>query len=191
MSWLWHAIRPLSWTWVIKRLLISTFVIAHLAATAVFVIPNCPIRARYLDLSIQYLFPLGLWQNWALFAPDPVKETLRLEAMVFDRHGIIRVFAFPTNANRHWLEKLLHFRHTKFAACFFMKEDFAAQREIAARHVVRNLKIPSDAFPVTLQFIYQAREAPALGAPLADAFTPFKPYDMGSYRFASLMEAQP
>ena len=51
---------------------LSAFVTFHVAATVVWVMPLCPIRNELSPWFQYYIVPLGLWQSWAMFAPDPV-----------------------------------------------------------------------------------------------------------------------
>ena len=85
--------------WVFKRLVISTFLLIHLVALVVYNIPACAIRDKLISFSVGYLYPLGLWQNWAMFAPNPVQSTLTLEALAVDKNGMMRNFAFPKMAD--------------------------------------------------------------------------------------------
>ena len=41
-----------------------------------------------------YMLPLGLWQWWAIFAPDPLRENRVLEAEVIDAKRLIHIYEF-------------------------------------------------------------------------------------------------
>ena len=58
-----------------KKAAISAFLLAHLAAVAVWNLPDCAIKGRFVGPSARYLLPLGLWQHWGMFAPHPAKAT--------------------------------------------------------------------------------------------------------------------
>src|SRR5205823_12097535 len=89
----------LAWTgmgsWTLRRLAISAFLLVHLGAMGVWVLPNCPIQQQLAPWLRYYVLPLGLWQSWAMFAPDPLRDTVTLEAEVIDRNGLRYGFAFP------------------------------------------------------------------------------------------------
>src|SRR4051794_19513439 len=176
-----------AWTWTARRLLISAFVVLHMAATLVWVMPPCPIRQRLIVASSRYLFPLGLWQAWAMFAPDPLRETVTLEAVATDAQGLRYGYAFPKLAQEPRWKIVPKFRHPKYT--LYVAED-KALREFAARHVVRQLGLPADVFPVDVQLFYQVRPAPPPGH-LADPMTAAQPQLVGSYRFPSLGEVRP
>ena len=80
----------------IKRLAVSVFLVGHIAAVVLTNLPDCPLRRSLGGLWVDaYLMPTGLWQGWGMFAPEPTKDTLTLEATVLDARGLIHKFAFP------------------------------------------------------------------------------------------------
>src|SRR4051812_36371138 len=81
--------------WIAWRLLISTFLVFHIGATILWVIPACPLRERTIGMVSRYILPLGLWQYWTMFAPDPIRDTFALEAEVIDKNGLRYNYAFP------------------------------------------------------------------------------------------------
>jgi hypothetical protein len=175
-----------TWKWTVRRLLISAFIILHIAATLVWNIPNCPIRARFLDTASRYFYPLGLWQYWAMFAPDPLRETVTLEAVVTDQQGLRYGFAFPKLAQEPRWKVVPKFRHPKYILYVSTDEML---RKFAARHVVRQLGLTADTFPLDVQLYYQVRQAPPPGH-LADPMAPTQPQLVGNFRFASLGEVR-
>jgi hypothetical protein len=110
-----------------------------------------------------YMLPLGLWQYWAMFAPDPIRDTIFLEAEVIDINGMRYRFEFPRMASYTWWQGIGHFRFAKYNANI-SNEDFTTARTFAARHVLRNLKLPSEAYPVSVHLIYQIHVTPPLPA---------------------------
>jgi hypothetical protein len=89
----------MDWRLTVRRLLISVFLIVHLSATVLWVLPPCPLKQRTIGLVSYYILPLGLWQYWTMFSPDPVRNTFTLEAEVVDAKGLRAVFAFPKLAD--------------------------------------------------------------------------------------------
>ena len=89
----------LTWMWTARRLAISAFLIGHMGAVSIWVLPPCPIQRRCAGTLAYYILPLGLWQYWGMFAPDPVRDTLMLEAEAIDVRGIRYNFAFPKLAD--------------------------------------------------------------------------------------------
>ncbi len=175
--------------WVVKRLAISAFLVIHLAALFLWNMPYCAIRVRTLDFAVRYLYPLGLWQNWAMFAPDPVQNTLMLQAVAVDKNGVLYNFAFPKMADFTLWQGVPRVRHTKFSS-YFANDEFAAHREFGARHVVRQLNIPREAFPVEVELQYVVRDTPPPGT-VPDPMAPTRTVPIKAYRFPTWEETHP
>jgi hypothetical protein len=176
----------------VKRLAISVFLIVHLAAVGITNLPACPLRSAidkgWVDA---YLMPTGLWQSWGMFAPEPAHNTAALEAVVRDSRGLVRHYAFPRMMDQSaWTGFYGGYRHSKYANNLGMP-DSVANREFAARFVVRALKLQAADFPATVQLVYQIWPAPALDA-AADA-PPLAPLTavIQTYNFPNLAETLP
>jgi hypothetical protein len=180
---------PPTWTWTAHRLAISAFVAAHVAAVVLWNLPDCPLKAKVADGLGFYMYPLGLWQSWGMFAPDPVKETVAMEAVVLDRHGLIHRLPFPRAADVSPWQGPWVFRHSKYAANMVVPES-AAQREFAARYVTRRLGLGAEHFPADVQLLYQLRPSPKPGEPADPAAEP-RPAVIDTFRFPTLEETRP
>jgi hypothetical protein len=177
------------WRWTAHRLLVSTFLLGHLGATAIWVLPNCPIRQRACKYLDYYMTPTGMWQYWTMFAPDPVRDTVTLEAEITDAQGLRHVFAFPKMADYTALQGIPRFRYSKYTAN--LADDNDLSRRFAARHAVRRLALPDSAFPVEVYLMFQVRNTPPPGSPAPDPMTPAKPMVLASYQFAKPSEVRP
>jgi hypothetical protein len=177
-------------SWTLRRLAISAFVTLHVAALVIWNLPACAIRQRCEVAAGYYLLPTGLWQYWGMFAPDPVRDTLRLEALVLDRRGILRSFAFPRVSDHSPWQGWWVFRHSKYAANMASPES-VAQREFAARYVIRRMGLSPADFPVEVQLVYQVEAAPPVGSPRSDPPPEAKAFAIRTYRFPTLQEALP
>lgn len=175
----------MNWRWTAQRLGISAFLIAHLAALAVYNLPACFLRERLFPYASTYLIPLGLWQTWAMFAPNPTQCEMTVEAIAIDSTGIQRSFAFAKMTDFSLLRAAPRVRHSKYASNLG-DESCSAIRECAARHVVRQLQIPEDAFPVQVELFHQVRETPPLGEGPIDPMKPTIPRTIKTYRFESV-----
>ena len=80
----------MAWRWTARRLAISAFVLFHLSALIIWTMPACAIKDRFQAPYRYYILPLGIWQWWAIFAPEPVRENQVLEAEVIDAKRLIR-----------------------------------------------------------------------------------------------------
>lgn len=175
----------------IQRTAISLFVIAHLCAVTIWILPACVIKLWAIPYIVKYMVPLGQWQYWGMFAPDPMRDTMMLEAAVVDARGLLHTFAFPKEKDFGAWGSSLHYRHSKYAANFALKEEFKAHREFAARHAVRQLGMTADMFPVDVQLMYRIKPTPPPGSPPPDPMMPLAVAAIDTYRFPSLKEVQP
>jgi hypothetical protein len=176
--------------WTLKRLEISAIVVFHLVAVTTWIVPDCELHRRLVGSAAYYLMPLGQWQYWGMFAPDPLRDTVTLEALVLDAKGLLHTFAFPQEGNRSIWDAAWHYRHSKYAANFALKDEFKAHREFAARHAVRQLHLPPEEFPVEVRLVYQIKPTPPPGT-LPDPMTPQTSSVIESYLFPTLEEVLP
>lgn len=174
----------MAWRWTARKAWISAFVVFHATATVAWVMPASPMRDALMPKFRYYMIPLGLWQSWGMFAPDPVQTTYTLEADVTDARGMDRIFEFTKVADLPWWRKGPKFRHPKLAANLAIDE-YAPQREIAARHAVRSLEIEPSAFPVQVQLYYQLTSPPPFGSSQADPMTPRTIERLAAFQFES------
>jgi hypothetical protein len=186
----------LAWTgnrsWTVRRLAISMFLLVHLGANWIWLLPQCPIRQTISPLAAYYIFPLGLWQYWGMFAPDPMRDSVTLEAEVIDCNGLRYGFLFPRMADYNWWQGIPRFRYSKYTANL-SNDEFTLPRQYAARHVLRRLNLPAEVFPVSVHLTHQARPTPPPDSPnpTVDPMAPTKPYVIGTYRIDSPSEVRP
>jgi hypothetical protein len=176
--------------WTGYRLAVSAFLVIHITMNVIWVLPGCPIRNRFYDLASYYIFPLGLFQYWTMFAPDPVRDTVTLEAQITDAKGLAYTFAFPRVGDYTPWQAIPRFRYSKYVANL-SDPSFELPRKFAARHAIRTLHLRADAFPVEAHLVYQLRLTPPPGAPPADPMTPTKSVVIGQFQFATPAEVYP
>jgi hypothetical protein len=176
--------------WTAWRLAISAFVLFHLAATFIWLMPVSPLKLQLMPPLRFYMLPLGLWQAWNMFAPDPQRETILLESEVIDVRGMRHIYEFPSVADLSWWRKMPRFRHPKFASNLLFDE-FAQQREFTARHAVRRLDLDESAFPVHASLYLRLKPAPPPGVSCGDPMTPPRIHLLATYEFPSLDEVCP
>ena len=178
------------WRRTAKRLAISAFLVFHLTAPVVWNLPVSPLKLMLFPPFRPYMLPLGLWQAWWMFAPDPMGTTAVLEAEVIDAKGMRHLYEFPRVADLPFLQKLPRFRHPKFT-CNLLVEEFKTQREFTARHAVRQLRIDETAFPVHVNLNCRMKPPPPPGQSFSDPLAPKSVQTLGTYDFASLAEVHP
>ena len=180
----------LTWRWTAQRVAISAFVVFHLLATVVWIIPNSPLKQFMMPAFVRYMVPLGLWQSWWMFAPDPLRVTIVLQSEVIDAQGMRHVYEFPRVADLPWWQKMPRFRHSKFTSNL-LNDEFATQREFTARHAVRSLRLRPTAFPVHVSLYCQVKDPPPPGQGASDPMAPSWLHTIGTYDFASIDEVFP
>jgi len=180
----------LAWRWTARRLAISAFVVFHLSALIIWTIPPCAIKERFQTPYCYYVLPLGIWQWWAIFAPDPVRENQVLEGEVIDVKGIRHIYEFTKIGDLSWWDKTARYRNPKFTANM-MNVEYAKQRELTARHVVRQLGLESDAFPLWVSLYVKVTGTPPAGTAVADPMVPTRIQMLERFPFASLKEVRP
>src|SRR3954453_1588502 len=104
----------MAWRWTARRWTVSAFVLFHLSALVMWTMPPCAIKAQCQSPYRYYVLPLGLWQWWAIFAPDPVRNTVTLNAEVVDVRGMRYIYEFPRIADLPWWRKVPRYRNPKF-----------------------------------------------------------------------------
>jgi len=177
----------LAWRWNAWRLAISAYLVLHLTATLAWVAPPSPIKALLMPKFQYYMIPCGLWQSWAMFAPDPMDRTITLESEVIDAKGMRHAYEFTKVAGMSWWEKIPRFRHPKLSANLLIDE-YAPQREMVARHVVRQLELGPDAFPVQVALFYKVKTPPPLGSGESDPMAPSQISNLAAFEFHTWSE---
>jgi hypothetical protein len=181
----------LNWRWTARRVVISTFVLLHLSALMIWTMPDCAIKQRFQAPYRYYMLPLGLWQWWAIFAPDPLRENRVLEAEVIDAKGLIHIHEFTKIGDLSVWQKLGRYRHPKFTDNMVNGGEYGRQREFTARHVVRQLGLREDAFPLTVSLYARVNDVPPAGISSTDAMLNARIHMIERFQFASLKEVCP
>jgi hypothetical protein len=168
--------------WTALRLALSAYILFHLAATIAWVIPFSPLKAALMPKFRYYMLPLGLWQSWGMFAPDPLDCTITLESEVTDAKGMRHIHEFTKVADLPLWQKLPRFRHPKLTSNV-QTEEYAPQREVVARHAVRSLGLGPESFPVIVSLYYQVTPPAPLGVGQSDPMTPTRMHHLAAYQF--------
>lgn len=181
----------MSWTWTARKLAVTVFVAAHLTALVIWNLPaKVMLRERLVPILNWYMLPTGLWQDWGMFAPDPGKNSLALEAVSLDRHGVLRTYSFPKLTGLSVPAASWRFRHAKYLSVIGL-ENSAANREFAARTVLRRQGIPGESYPVDVQLLYRVRPTPPPGERPAALSDPPGDLVIATFRFPDRAEVDP
>jgi hypothetical protein len=180
----------MTWRWTARRLVISAFVVFHVSALMIWTCPPCAIKERFSWPYRFYMLPLGLWQWWGIFAPDPLRSSMVLEAEVIDAKGMRQVFEFPGIGDLPWWSKFTRYRYPKFTANMGSSE-YVKHREFTSRHVVRQLGLGTESFPLTVSLYVKLTDAPPPGTGVSDPMAPTRIEVLDRFEFASPKEVRP
>jgi hypothetical protein len=180
----------MAWRWTARRMVISAFVIFHLSALMIWTMPNCALKAQFQSSYQYYVVPLGLWQWWAIFAPDPIRNSMTLNAEVVDARGMRHDYPFTRLGDLSWWQKIPRYRNCKFTANMAIDE-YAKHREFTARHVVRELGMGADAFPLWVSLYLEIKDSPPVGSGVSDPMASPRVHVLERFQFQSLKEVKP
>jgi hypothetical protein len=182
------------WRWIAQRWVISAFVLFHLSALMMWTMPNCVIKERCQAPYYYYMLPTGLWQWWAIFAPDPIRSTLVLNAEVLDAQGMRHVYEFPRIGELTWWQKYGHYRNPKFTANM-LNGEFKGHRPFTARHAVRELikqgRLREESFPILVSLYTDVKDSPPPGTGVSDPMATPRVEVVERFEFATIKEVRP
>lgn len=173
----------------LKRLAISAFLVVHVGGVVIWNLPGGAIRSKLIPYYAYYFLPMGLWQNWGMFAPDPLRHTILLEAVATDSRGMVYAYEFTKMLDLGPWDRFLKVRHSKYSS-YLTSEDYSINRLTAAKHAVRQLEIPADAFPVDLELQFRVYHSPPPGKAPDPTASPVV-QSIKHYRFPSREDVQP
>lgn len=180
----------MAWRWTARRWALSAFVLFHLSALVMWTMPNCAIKTQFQSPYRYYILPLGLWQWWAIFAPDPMGQSMTLNAEVVDVKGMRHTYEFQRLADLTWWQKFPRYRHCKFTGNM-LNEEYKTHRTFTARHAVRQLGLGEDAFPLWVSLYVEAKVPPPAGTGESDPLATPQIHVVDRFQFASMKEVRP
>lgn len=99
------------------RTIISAFVLATLLAMGVAILPDSRLRELSFEAAGPYLTATGLEQSWSMFAPEPRRSSIDLEARVRFEDGTSAIWRPPAGNDvtgatwdyrwRKWMENAI------------------------------------------------------------------------------------
>jgi hypothetical protein len=180
-----------AWRWTARRLIVSAFVIFHLSALVVWTIPPCYIKDHVQAFYKYYVLPAGVWQWWAIFAPDPVRNTVWMDVEVVDAKGIRYLYEFPRIGDLPFWQKSAAYRQPKFVNNMSIPEYFG-QRKTTARHALRQLGVKPEAFPCWVSLYYLVKDSPEPGTTaVSDPMAAPRIEMIERFEFVSMQEVRP
>lgn len=175
--------------WTARRWALSAFVLFHLSALVAWTMPFCALKTQIQWPYRYYILPLGLWQWWAIFAPDPIRNTMTLNAEILDAKGMRHIYEFPRIGDLPWWQKLPQYRRPKFTANM-MIDEYKVHRQFTARHAVRELGLGKEAFPVWVSLYAEIKDSPPPGTGQSDPMAAKRVEVIERFEFKSLEEVR-
>jgi hypothetical protein len=138
----------------VKRRAISGFILFHIAVIASFSIPSGTEFAGVIGKSLEhYAQRTGLFQNWAMFAPNPKNDNCYVEAEITFRNGQKRLWTFPQMNDLGYLERYSKERYRKFANERLQLTTNSVLLPDAARYIAR-LNADASNPPQSVKLVY-------------------------------------
>src|SRR5262249_13006748 len=180
----------MAWRWTARRWALSAFVLFHLSALVMWTMPHCAIKALCQSPYRYYVLPLGLWQWWGIFAPDPMRQSMVLNAEVVDAKGMRHTYEFTRLGDLSWWQKFPRYRNCKFTANM-LTDEYKTHRTFTARHAVRQLGLSEEAFPMCVSLYVEIKDMPPPGTGASDPMATPRVQVVDRFQFASLKEVRP
>ena len=144
----------------VRRVLIHAFVAFHVMAVIFWSLSNSPLRTplekRVHPKFGRYMYPLGLWQSWIMFAPNPAMHNAYVEAEVTFRDGSRTTWTFPRMEKLGYFQRLRKERYRKWAnerVVYMFSRPDPVLAEAAAKYVVRQVGAGSDNPPEKVELV--------------------------------------
>lgn len=158
------------------RIFVSIGVCVYIFAATVWVLPSSKLRDKLYAKVAPLMMYSGLWQNFAVFSPDPKFNNMYLSAVVTCADGSTHFFEYPRTDKMPVLDRVAKERFRKYGLDNLYWDGNSMLWADEARFVARQY---ADKAPVlvSLQRHWQDIPEPSagLGKPLPD------PYDVHTY----------
>ena len=155
-----------------RRLLDSAFVVVHVGATVLWVMPPCPLRNKVIGPLCYYILPLGLWQCWTMFSPDPPPAIRGSTPRWLTRNpGLGYNYAFPRQSEYSVWCAIPRYRHPKFAVDRDERRPRSAPSTASSRARPRRRQLSASqprSFPIDVSLIFKGLIAPPAREPPPD-----------------------
>ena len=122
-----------------RKVAIIALIVIHLAALLLEVAPFKPEGYPGQRFFTLYLRSTGLWQDWSMFSPDPLRLNLHVEALVRYRDGREVTYALPRLHRLPRWERVLTERYRKWEVDWLRMDGNRFIWEDGARFILRQL----------------------------------------------------
>jgi hypothetical protein len=164
--------------------LVTAFILWHLFALLIWNMPaQSNLAGRSMTVVRPYMTGTGLMQGWVMFAPDPYRLDVSVEARVAYSDGAVRSWYFPRMAKLSYAARYNKERWRKYVEVMH-QDAWSILWPPAARYAARVNDDRPGARPVSVELVRHWRIIPDPGRPLppisAYSFfkTPVRPEDL-------------
>jgi hypothetical protein len=162
--------QPLAGRWW-GRILINAFILWHLFALTIWLLPESALRQSWIGLVSPYMTWTGFMQSWSLFSPNPAPMEVYVEARITYADGRARSWVYPRMVNMGYLERYRRERFRKLIEMAHPDENRVVWPSLARYAARRNNLNPGNP-PVSVALVRHFRAIPPPGL----LFAPFKTY---------------
>lgn len=153
------------------RIFITLGILIYAGVNAIWMLPNMPLRNRLNEPLKPGLLWSGLWQNFAVFSPDPRLNNMYVSAVVTFADGSMQYYELPRNDKLPVWQRPQQERYRKYGLDNLYYDSSRMLWADAARFVARRFRTRAPVY-VSLQRHWQDIPPPELGLnkPLPEAF---------------------
>ncbi len=124
---------------------VNLFIVFHLAAFFAWCLPiQSLIVTNFKNRIKPYMLASSLFQSWDMFAPDPLRLNLRVDAEITFRDGQTRSWAFPQMNELGFVDRYFKERYRKYSTEYLRADGYEGLRPDAARYLARLHNDPSN-----------------------------------------------
>lgn len=131
-------------------LVISAFIVLHVSATLLWVMPDSAMRRLVRPVTWNYISHVGLWQSWGMFAPEPSNLNYYLSGVITYRDGSQREAVWPRMREYNLLSRYQKERYRKFSE-YTRMDQFAFMWPSFARFIAQSNDADAANPPVRMQ----------------------------------------
>ncbi|HET6385632.1 MAG TPA: hypothetical protein VFJ58_19750 [Armatimonadota bacterium] len=143
-----------------KKGVISAFIIFHVVAVASWLMPDSTIKQNLTTVTFWYVIPVGLWQAWDMFAPNPSGLNMYVHARVQNSDGSVWEYSLPRMNRLGFVARYAQERFRKYVENAHLDASRRFWPDMA-RWVARQDREQTGKIPTHVQLIRTWWEVPA------------------------------
>jgi len=153
------------------RILVNAFIVWHLFALTIWLLPESELRQSCFGLVKSYMTLTGFMQSWSMFSPEPASVETHVEARISYADGRLRSWFYPRMASLGYIERYRHERFRKLIEMAQPDENRVVWPSLARYAARRNNIYPGNP-PVSVALVRHFRPIPPPGM----LFAPYQTY---------------